>query len=59
MIELLTWIITYGILITAKFAYVERNIFSLYRDGNSLVDSRSDGVLNGELFRSETFTFNN
>ena len=58
-IELFTWIIIYGILITAEFAYVEQNIFSLYRDGNDLVVSRSDDDLNGELFSSETFTFNN
>ena len=59
MKELFTPIIIYGILITSEFASIERNIFSSYKDGNGLVVSLSGSVLNGELFSSKTFTFNN
>ena len=59
MKQLFTPIIIYGILITSEFASIERNIFSSYKDGNGLVVSMSGSVLNGELFSSETFTFNN
>ena len=59
MKQLFTPIIIYGILITSEYASIERNIFSSYKDGNGLVVSMSGSVLNGELFSSETFTFNN